>query len=231
MMNLRTVAICAFGVVLSTHGLEGQGRAQYRDFQLGGDLASVAALAGIKASEAKVIHQRPAVMQDLQWRPAHWMSTSTTAKTDPVQQIVFSFYNDELFRVVVDYDRERTEGLTDGDMIEAISQSYGSPLAPGLKKPSAPAWALEAESGTPISRWAGDDYAVALYRSSYATAFRLIVTSPTLEALAKTADAQSVRLDAREAPQREIARQKKEEEATRASQEKARLANKATFRP
>ena len=35
----------------------------------------------------------------------------------------------------------------------------------------------------------------------------------------------------REAPQREIARQKKETEDTRASQEKSRVANKAAFRP
>lgn len=35
----------------------------------------------------------------------------------------------------------------------------------------------------------------------------------------------------RQAPQREIARQKKEVEDTRVSQEKARIANKAAFRP
>jgi hypothetical protein len=27
---------------------------------------------------------------------------------DTVQQIAFSFFNDQLFRMVVDYDRERT---------------------------------------------------------------------------------------------------------------------------
>ena len=52
-----------------------------------------------------------------------------------------------------------------------------------------------------------------------------------LEALARTADAQAIRLDQREAPQREIAREKKEVEDTRLSQAKARAANKAAFRP
>ena len=61
--------------------------------------------------------------------------------------------------------------------------------------------------------------------------FQIIVTSPRLDALARTADARAIRLDQREAPQREIARQKTEAEAARASQEKARLANKAVFRP
>jgi hypothetical protein len=57
------------------------------------------------------------------------------------------------------------------------------------------------------------------------------VTSPRLEALARTAAAQAIRLDEHEAPQREIARQKKEVEDARLSQEKARITNKAAFRP
>jgi hypothetical protein len=54
---------------------------------------------------------------------------------------------------------------------------------------------------------------------------------PRLDALARTADAQALKLDAREAPQREAARQKKEADNARTSQEKARAANKAAFRP
>jgi len=233
MMNPRTLAVGAFAVLLSTQSLEGQGRAQYRDFQLGGNLASVATLAGIAPTEAKLIHQRPALMQDLEWRPAHWKSQSTTVQTDPVQQVTFSFYDDQLFRVVVDYDRQRTDGLTEGDLIEAISQSYGPPLKLVVKnkRTSAVAAAFEGESGTAISRWEGADYAVALFRSSYATTFRMIVTMPRLDALARAAGTQSLRLDAREAPQREIARQKKEVDDARTSQEKARVTNKATFRP
>ena len=57
------------------------------------------------------------------------------------------------------------------------------------------------------------------------------MTSPRLEALARTADAEAIRLDEREAPGRELARQKKETEDARASEEKARLANKPAFRP
>jgi hypothetical protein len=59
----------------------------------------------------------------------------------------------------------------------------------------------------------------------------MIVTMPRLDALARAAETQSLRLDAREAPQREIARQKKEVDDARTSQEKARVTNKATFRP
>src|SRR5207249_10965037 len=82
------------------------------------------------------------------------------------------------------------------------------------------------ESCTRIARWGDADYSVVLYRSSYASGFRMIVTSVRPDALARTAEAQAVRLDERDAPRREIARQKKEADETRAAQEKARLANK-----
>jgi hypothetical protein len=231
MRHASTVVVGAITLLLSTHPLESQGLAQYRDFQLGGDLASVATLAGVAASTAKVIHQRPALMQDLEWRPSRWTSAPIAAQSDPVQQVTFSFYTDQLFRVVVDYDRERTDGLTDVDMVDAISRSYGAPVKPAAKRTAAAAMSLDNDFGPPISRWEGADHAVELYRSSYATTFRMIVTSPRLDALARTATAQALRLDAREAPQREIDRQKKEVDDARATQEKARAVNKATFRP
>jgi hypothetical protein len=231
MINTRTLAIVALGLVLSTHSLNGQGPPQYRDFQLGGDLLSVSALAKVTASEAKTIHLRPAVIQELEWRPPYFVSGSTAPQNDPVQQIVFSFYNDQLFRLVINYDRQRTDGMTDADLIEAISTAYGPPLKPAVKKTRSVLSQLEEESGTPVARWGDADYSVVLYRSSYASEFRVIVTSPRLEALARTAAAQAIRLDEREAPQREVARQKKEVEDTRLSQEKARIANKAAFRP
>ena len=71
-----------------------------------------------------------------------------------------------------------------------------------------------------------------MYRaSSYREVFRLIVTDPALDDLARKATTQAVRLDEREAPNREIARQKKERDDGRAAAEKARVANKAVFRP
>ena len=85
MTSLRTLALGALALLLSTHAVQGQDRSHYRDFPLGGSLPSVAALSGAPASEAKTIHERPALMQDLVWRPAYFVSGSTTAQTDPVQ--------------------------------------------------------------------------------------------------------------------------------------------------
>ncbi|HWW86240.1 MAG TPA: hypothetical protein VNZ26_21745, partial [Vicinamibacterales bacterium] len=127
-MNARKITTCAIGVISLTYGLEGQSLTRYRDFELGKDLASVSALTGVASSEAKTIYKRPAVLQDLEWRPSHWTAGSNAGSTDPVQQVRFSFYDDQLFRVVVDYAHDRTEGMTAADMIEAISAVYGTPL-------------------------------------------------------------------------------------------------------
>jgi hypothetical protein len=223
------LAIGALGVVLSTHFLQSQDRSRYRDFQLGGNLPSISALAGVASSEARTIHLRPALMQELQWQRPY--SSSAAGRTEPVKQIVFSFYNDQLSRMVVDYDADRTAGLTDADMIDALSTEYGPRLKPGVKAAQGVATPAEQESGTPVARWGDADYSVVLYRSSYRSGLRIIVASPRLEALARTADAQAVRLDQLDAPRIESARLKKETEDTRAAQERARLANKEVFRP
>jgi len=46
---------------------------------------------------------------------------------------VFSFYNDQLSKLVVDYDHDRTAGLTDTDLIDALSIEYGPRLKPGAR--------------------------------------------------------------------------------------------------
>src|SRR4029079_2539556 len=128
MMYARMLGICAFGIVCSTPAVGGQGLSRYRNFELGSDVASISGLAGIASSDAKLIHQRPAVLQDLEWRPSRWTGSTAATDPDPVEQILFSFYDDQLFRIVIDYDHERTEGLTPADMVEAISTVYGTPL-------------------------------------------------------------------------------------------------------
>ena len=230
MISSRTLGVGVLGLLLSTHAVHGQGGSQYREFQLGSDLASISAQAGVAATEAKVVHLRPALMQDLQWRRPYTSSSSTAAPPDSVQQIAFSFYNDQLFRLVIDYDQDRTQGLTDADMIEGISAMYGSIVKPAPTN-RATVSQIEEESGTRVARWGNAEYSASLYRTSYASRFRMIVTSVKLDALARTATTRAVLLDEREAPQREIARQKKEADEERVSQQKARLANKAGFRP
>ena len=231
MMNKCTLSVCAFGVLLMAQVLDGQGLAQYREFALRSDVATVSKLTGVPTSELKTIHERPAILQDLQWRPSRWNASSAVASTDPVDKIGFSFYDNQLFRIVVDYGHERTAGMTEADMTEAISAIYGAPVRrlPGTIRIASQ---LEAESGSPVARWGDGEYAVVLFRtSSYGDAFRLIVTVPALDDLARKAELRALRLDDQEAPRREIARQKKEKEDLRIAIEKSRAANKASFKP
>jgi hypothetical protein len=144
--------------------------------------------------------------------------------------MVFDFYDDRLFRVTVDYDQKQTEGLIDADMIEAIAGIYGpaTPVASRRRQPPA----LDDDATTTIGEWSAAGHSVKLHRlPSYATSFRLVITSEPIAALARAAAARAVVLDAREAPQREAAREKKEADERRVADEKARLTNKATFRP
>lgn len=234
MAPMRAAVILALGIACSTQTLHGQDKARYREFQLGANLASVATIGSASASDAKTIHERPVLMQELEWRPPY-AASSSAAPRDPVRQIVFSFYDDQLSQMVVDYDHDRTFGMTNADMLEAISATYGTPLAPqaAARKDGS---AVARESGAVIARWGDASYSVVLYRvaslyGSAASQFRLVVASPRLTALAATADAQAIQMDVREAPQRAIAQQKQDADDSRAAEEKARTANKAAFRP
>jgi hypothetical protein len=227
---LRPLSLAAslmMALATSASPLHGEESQRYRDFQLGADVATVRALAGMEASDVKDVHVRPALIQEFEWRRGY----STAARADSVQQITFTFYNDQLAKLVVDYDRSRTEGLTESDMSDALSKMYGTPLLPAGTIARASSSQIEVESGSPLARWADSEYSATLYRSPYGSAFRLIVIATTLEALARGAEAEAVRMDNREAPQRELARQMKQVADSQASEEKARQANKAAFRP
>lgn len=224
--------VCLFGLVLCGTGLGAQDLGRYREFQLGGDVATVTTVTGVALSDVKVVHHRPAVIQELTWRPRYGARRPAAAETEAAEQIVFDFYNDRLFRVTVDYDRERTEGLTDADMIEAISATYGSQVKPAVSRTRRALSEYEADLGPPVARWGDVEHSLMLYRSpSYATSFRLVMTAEPVAALARTAAARAAVLDAREAPQREAARERKDADDRRAAEEQARSTNKAAFRP
>jgi hypothetical protein len=202
---------------------------RYREFQFGMNLLAVAKQADVEPSKARVVHQRPALIQELEWRPQRALGPSSEA--DPVKEVLFSFYNGELFRVLVNYDQSKTEGLTDEDMVEAISAQYGIATKPTAKIILFSSFHIYNDSEKVIARWEDTQYSFNLFRSSYQPTFGLLVFSKRLDRSAVAAIAEAIRLDDQEAPQREIERQRKQEEESRAAQEKARPANKGNFRP
>ena len=202
---------------------------RYREFQFGMNLLAVAKHADMQPSEARVIHQRPAVIQELEWRPQG--SLAYSPQPDPVQEVLFSFYNGALFRIVVNYDQIRTEGLTDKDMVEAISAKYGTATRPTAKIILFSSSQIYNDSENVIARWEDSQYSFNLFRSSYQPTFGMLVFSKRLDPLAQAAIAKAIRLDDQEAPQRETERQMKQHEENRAEQEQARAMNKPAFRP
>jgi hypothetical protein len=230
MIRARALAISVFGVLLTAHPLYAQEISRYREVEMGSPLLSVAGLSGLTPADAKLIHQRPAIIQDLEWRLRSSVNGSTI-QDDPVQDVVFSFYNDQLFRIVVNYDRDRTLGLTDTDLIEALSAVYGAPAVRTVARPRASETSDNVDEDMVVARWENAESSVALLRAAYPTPVRLVLLSKRLAGLARTATAAAVRLDDREAPQREVERLQTEADAARAAQGKARPANKAAFKP
>lgn len=207
-----------------------RGLSQYREFQFGMDLLAVAKQAEVNPSAARVIHQRPAILQELQWRTLRAPLSSPEA--DPVKGILFSFYNGELFRMVVTYDQLRTEGLTNDDLVEAISADYGTASRPAAQVAQLPSLQVDDYGQDVIvAHWEDSEYSFSLSRSAYLPAFTMLAFSKRVDARAQPASIEAARLDELEAPQRETEREKKQDEENRATQEKARLMNKVAFRP
>lgn len=231
MRNPGFVGLVVSGLVLAGTAVTSEDFGRYREFEIGSDASVVSTVTGTAASDLRVIHQRPALIEELTWRPKYGAGRPATPDTESVEQVVFAFYERRLFRVTVDYERQRTEGMTDADMIEAISTIYGSSLKRPLAR-TGPAPSVYDEPGSLIAQWGNVDHSVVLQRmSSYAAKFRMVVTAEPIAALARTAAARAVVLDAREAPQRAVAQEKKEADDRRAAEEKARSTNKAAFRP
>jgi len=229
MINTRIVVIFISLAVLSMPLIYAQDLSSYRGFQLGMNLTALAKQVDVKPSAAKVIYQRPAVIQELEWRPQS--SHSPSAQGDPVKEILFSFYNGELYRIVVSYDQDRTEGLTDEDLIEGISAKYGTPTTPVAKIISSSPSRAYSDSEKVLARWEDSQYSFNLFRFSYGSAPGMLVFSKRLDALAQVAIFQAIRMNEQEAPQREIDRLKKQDEEKNAAAQKARPVNKANFRP
>ena len=229
MINTRSFVISVILAMLSIPLIHAQDLSSYRGFRLGMSLPAAAKQAEINPSEAKVIYQRPAVIQELEWQPQS--SSSSSAQADPVEEVLFSFYNGQLYRIVVNYDERRTVGLTDEDLIEAISAKYGRPTTPVAQIISSSPSQVYSDSEKVLARWEDSQYSFNLFRFSYGSVPGMLVFSKRLDALAQVAIVEAIRLNKQEAPQREIDRQKQQDDEKRAAGQKARPVNKANFRP
>jgi hypothetical protein len=226
MMSLltRSAVVAIFGAI--TPAALAENLSSYREFQLGSDLPTIARQTGGSASRATVIHSRPALIQTLSWRP---QPLGPSSKPESAQDVVFSFYDGALSGIVVNYDRYETEGLTPDDMVEALSGTYGTPV-----KPAAPTKRVQdsfADQEELLALWEDPQHRVELVRYPYGPRYKLTAVLKKLEAPIQAAILDAKRMDLEEAPGRDAARIATELDAAKSKLEKARLANKAKFRP
>ena len=227
---MTRVRACVIGIIcgfLGTSALNAGDFSRYRGWQLGMSLTAASKEAGTTPTEATIVHQRPALIQELEWHPRPPVLAGPV-KADSVRDGLLCFFNGELFRIIVTYDRYQVEGMTAEDMIEGISATYGLARRPATEI------AFHSDYGevaAVIARWEDAEYSFDLVRTGDRSSFAMVLYSKRLDALAQAAISQAVRLEAQEAPQREREKQQKREEEERLILEKARSVNKPNFRP
>ena len=224
MKRIRCSILCFVVLLLAAPLLRGQDLSKYRHFTFGMSLTRVLERTDQKMADVKDIHGRPALIQELTWWPPNLPGTSF--RSDTVEQILFSFYNAELYKISATYDRTSTEGLTAEDMVKSISAKYGPPTNIALEVNSATNEQYEVRQKL-VASWEDSQYSFHLVRSSFSGGFELVIYSKRLNAEAEVALAEAVKLEKQEEPQREAERQKKQIGDLEATRQK----NQKSFRP
>jgi hypothetical protein len=225
MIGARVLVLSIAWVAMSSSVVAAQDLSRYRDFHLGMSVDAVALQAGI-VPDTRVT--RPELIQELVWEPQPAIGHGSSPRGDSLRKVIFSFYNGQLFRIMVNYDWDRTEGLTVEDMVAALSVMYGPALLPATDINAALS-RDKAEGDRIVAHWGDPEYSVNLFRPSYASTFGLSVVARRLDALARAVSVDTIRPDGPGA-QRAIDRRQKQKDEDLAREEKVRQANKATFR-
>src|SRR5688572_24184996 len=114
MTDLRLAAAVSLAFIFSGQSLVAQASFQHREYSV---VCSTAT--------AKAVNPR-SVIHAVTWDVPH--TESGAALVDLVHEVLFTFYNGGLYQMIVTYDRGRTAGLTNDDLVETFSATYGVPL-------------------------------------------------------------------------------------------------------
>jgi hypothetical protein len=224
MNMIRASAIGLALFLLSTSVSSAQDLSKYRNFSLGTRLADISKQINETPADVTVTHRTPAVIQEMTWWPVP--SNASPSKTEPVEEIQFSFYNGELYRIAATYNNVSTQGLTPEDMIKAISAQYGTATLPAVEA-NPPASVGYSNMQKPVAFWEDSPDSITLSRSTLSTAFQLVILSKQLNGQAKAAIAEAAKQESANAPQLETARAKRAADELEAERQN----NLKTFRP
>ena len=224
MKTMRSSILCLVVLLFWAPLLRAQDLSKYRHFTMGMSLTTVLKHTDQRMTDVKVIHGRPAMIQELEWWPPNLPGSSF--QSDTVKQILFSFYNGELYKISVTYDPPSTQGLTEEDMVKSISAKYGPAtiVAPEIDSATGPRFNTKQ---TTVASWEDVQYSVNLVRFSFSDVLGLVVLSRRVNTEAELATREAVKLDEQEGPKREADRQKKQTDDL----EVARQKNRKIFRP
>jgi hypothetical protein len=224
MKTMRSLILCLVALLLSAPFVRAQDLSKYRNFSLGMNVTTLLERTSQKVADANVIHQEPALLQEVTWWPPNVSGTSF--QPDPVEQILFSFYNGALYKISVTYDRASTAGLTAEDMVKSISAKYGpaTTITPEVDAATTNRYEVKQK---PVASWEDSQYSFELVRSSFTDGFGLVIYSKRVNAEAELATTQALKLEEQQGPKREAERQKKDAEDLEVTRQK----NQKSFQP
>jgi hypothetical protein len=208
MNTMSRGAIVFVLIVLSAPLIHAQDLSKYRGFSFGMTLADLVKQIDAHPEDIVVVHEHPALIQELRWRPPHPYSSLQPTESD--SQILFSFDNGTLYRMLVTYDDSAIKGLTADDMTRVISAKYGTATRPvvEINFPTNPLYGDT--SAKVIARWEDPQYSFNLVRLSLQDTFAIVMFSKQADAQAAVSIAESVKLERQEAPQKEATKVKKD---------------------
>ena len=223
-MKLIRITVASLAMfLLSAPLLRAQDLSKYREFSLGTSLADLSKQIGAKPADVKVVHQHPALIEELVWWPRH---SGNPPAAEAVGQVLFSFCDGKLYRIYVTYEDAATEGMTTDDMARAISATYGvTPTAPDARI-SIPGGVYGGTEKV-MERWEDAQYSINLLRPSFTSVFALVLFSKQLNAEADAAIAAASKLELQGAAQNATDRKKTEADSLEAS----RVKNIKVFHP
>jgi hypothetical protein len=177
------VALCLAASAASI--LTAQTRLRYRTYEMGDDLRTIARQIGVPLPPDPIVPRPLGVVEELRWR-AEYVRRGTGSSGDSVARLVFSFYEDQLFRIVIDYAPDRTAGMTEADLVAAVSRVYGPP-AKRSHLPGGVGSHPQLAHDVVIAEWTDGASQVSLLTVPGQSTFQMIVSSSQLEALARAA--------------------------------------------
>src|SRR5579872_458577 len=170
-MNIaRSGVLAVLVLLLAIPLLHAQDLSKYRNFSFGMSVSDVSKQINAPPADVTVVHEHPALIQELTWWPQQPYDPSLPA--EPLQTVLFSFYNGSLYRMLATYSNSATEGMTAEDMIRVVAAKYGTATRPAgvVEFPTNPLYRATEQV---IARWENPQYSLDLLRSSWSNHFAI----------------------------------------------------------